>query len=78
MRIYMMNDSARSTAEVGTDELVLQAIYTFCYFSILVRIQNHTALSLMALNDVLGLFYHRWGDFQEKTMCNSVKAKVYG
>jgi hypothetical protein len=69
-------DDGKTTAETASDEMVMGAVLALCEFSILVSQQNHSDLSLTALDDTPKRFYQRKGIFQEQKMLKSAKAKV--
>jgi len=56
--------------------MVKGAVQAICEFTLLVSQQNHSALSLKALDDALKRFYQQQGIFQEQKMLKSAKAKV--
>jgi len=56
--------------------MVMGAVRALCEFSLLVNQQNHSNLSLTALDDALKQFYQKNGIFQEQNMSKSPKAKV--
>jgi len=63
-------------AETTSNEMVMGVVRALCEFSLLVSQQNHSDLSLKALDDALKRFYKKKGAFREQTMSTSVKAKV--
>ena len=54
----------------------MRPVRELCEFSLHVSLQNHSDLSLKALDDALKRFYQKKGIFQEQKMSNSAKAKV--
>ena len=62
-------------AETASGELVMEAVWALCEFSPLISQQNHSDLSLKALEDALQQFYKKKGIFQEQKMSKSAKAK---
>jgi hypothetical protein len=52
------------------------AVWAFYYFSLLVREQNHTDISLEPLGDAHKRFNHMMDIFREHIMSQSVKASV--
>jgi hypothetical protein len=50
-------DDGKTAAETASDEIVMGAVQVLCEFSLLVRQQNHSDLSLKALDDALKQFY---------------------
>jgi len=56
--------------------MVMGAVRALCEFSLLVSQQNHSDLSLAALDDALKRFYKKKGAFQDQKMSKSANAKV--
>jgi len=56
--------------------MVMGAVQAVCESSLLVSQQNHSELSLTALDDALMRFYRKKGAFRDQKMSKSVKAKV--
>jgi len=56
--------------------MVIGAVQVWCEFSPLVSQQNHSDLSLKALDDALKRFYQKKGIFRDQKMSKSVKANV--
>jgi hypothetical protein len=56
--------------------MVMGAVRALCEFSLLVSQQNHSDLSLTALDNALKRFYKKKGAFRDQKMSKSVKAKV--
>jgi len=52
------------------------AVRALCEFSLLVSQQNHSDLSLTALDNALKQFYKKKGVFRDQEMSKSAKAKV--
>jgi hypothetical protein len=69
-------DDGKTPAETASNEMVMGAVRTLCEFSLLVSQQNHTDLSLTALDDALKRFYKKKGAFRDQKMSKSAKAKV--
>jgi len=69
-------DDGKTAVETATDEMVMGAVQTFCECCPLVSQQNHSDLSLNALDDALKRFYHKKGISREQKMSKSVKATV--
>jgi len=69
-------DDGKTAAETASDEMVMGAARALCEFSLLVSQQNHSDLSLNALDIALKQFYQKKGVFREQKMLKSVKAKV--
>jgi len=65
-----------TVAETASDEMVMGAVRVLCGFSLLVRQQNHSDLSLNALHNALKEFCQKKGIFQEQKMSKSAKAKL--
>jgi len=51
-------------------------VRALCQFSLLVSQENHSQLSLAALDDALKWVYKKKSAFQEQKMSKSAKAKV--
>ena len=47
------NVDGKTPAETASDEMVMGVVWALCEFSLLVRQQNHSDLSLTAQDDVL-------------------------
>jgi len=69
-------DDGKTAAEHVSDEMVMAAVPALCEFSLLVRQQNHSDISLKELDDALKRFYQKKGIFREQKMSKSEKAKV--
>jgi len=69
-------DDRNTVAETASDEMVMGAVRALCEFSLLVSQQNHSDLSLKALDDTFKQFYQMKGIFREQKMSKSAKAKV--
>jgi len=69
-------DDGKTAAETASDEMVMGAVRGLCQFSLLVSQQNHSDLSLTALDDALKWFYQKKGIFRDQKMSKSAKAKV--
>jgi hypothetical protein len=51
--LFRSMDDRKTATETASDEMVMGALWTLCEFSLLVSQQNHSDLSLKALNDAL-------------------------
>jgi len=69
-------DDRKTAAETASDEMVMGAVQALCEFSLLVSQQNHSDLSLKALDGVLKQFYTKKGIVRQQNMSKSAKAKV--
>jgi len=69
-------DAGKTAAETAFDEMVMGAVRALCEFSHLVSQQNHSDVSLAALDDALKRFYKMHGAFRDEKMSKSAKAKV--
>jgi hypothetical protein len=69
-------DDGKTAVETASDETVMGAVRALCEFSPLVSQQNHSDLSLIALDDALKRFYQKNGIFREQKMSKSAKGKV--
>jgi len=69
-------DAGKTVAETASDEMVMGAVRALCEFSLLFSQQNHSDLSLAALDDALKRFDMKKGAFREQKMSKSAKAKV--
>jgi hypothetical protein len=69
-------DDGQTAAENASNEMVMGAVQALCEFSLLVSQQNHSDLSLEALDDALKRFYTKKGIFRAQYMSKSAKAKV--
>jgi len=69
-------DDGKTAVETASDEMVMGAVRALCEFSLLVSQQNHSDLSLKALDDALKRVYQKNGIFREQKMSKSAKAKV--
>jgi len=69
-------DDGKTVAETASDEMVMGALQALCEFSQLVSQQNHSDLSLAAVNDALKQFYKKKGAFRDQKMLKSAKATV--
>jgi len=58
-------DAGKTAAETASDEMVMEAVRALCEFSLLVSQQNHSNLSLTALDDALKRFYTKKGAFRD-------------
>jgi len=69
-------DAGKTAVETASDEMVMGAVRALCEFSLLFSQQNHSDLSLAALDDALKRFYKKKGAFRDQKMTKSAKAKV--
>jgi hypothetical protein len=69
-------DDGQTAAENASDKMVMGTLRAICEFSLLVSEQNHSDLSLEALDDALMRFYKMNGIFRAQKISKSVKAKV--
>jgi len=69
-------DDRKTAAETASDEMVMGAVRALCEFSLLVSQQNHSDLSLKALDDPFKRFYKEKGAFRDQKMLKFAKAKV--
>jgi len=56
-------DDRKTAAETASDEMVMGAVRALCEFSPLVSQQNHSDVSLNALDYALKRFYQKTGIF---------------
>jgi len=69
-------DDGKTAAETASDEMVMGAVRALCEFSLLVSQQNHSDLSLTALDNALKRFHKKKGAIREQKLLKSAKAKV--
>jgi len=69
-------NDGNSAVETASNEMLMGAVRVFCEFSLLVRQQNQSALSLKDQADALQRFYQKKGIVREQKMSQSAKAKV--
>ena len=69
-------DGGKTVAEIASDEMVMGEVRVLCEFSLLVSQQNHSNLSLTALQDALKRFFNKNRAFREQKMPKTAKAKV--
>jgi len=69
-------DAGKTAAETASDEMVMGAMRALCEFCLLGSQQNHSDLSLTALDDALNRFHKMNGAFRDRKMSKSAKAKV--
>jgi len=75
--IHVCWKNDRKTApQTASDEIVMGAVWALGEFSLLVSQQNHSDLSLKALDNAVKLFYQKKGIIREQKMSKSSKAKV--
>jgi hypothetical protein len=73
------HNAGKSAAERASDEMVMGALWVLwalCAFSLIVSQQNHSDLSLAALDDAVKRFYKKKDAFRDQKMLKSAKAKV--
>jgi len=58
-------DHRKTAAETASDEMVMGAVQALCEFPLLVSQQNHSDLSLTALDDALKRFHTKKGAFRD-------------
>jgi len=63
-------------AETASNEMVMGAVWALCEYSLLVSQQNHSELSLAALDNAVRQFYKNKGSSRAQKMFKSAKAKV--
>jgi len=66
----------KTVADKASHEIVMGAVWALCQFSLFVSQQNHSDLSLKALDDALKRFYQKMGIFRDEKMSKSAKAKL--
>jgi hypothetical protein len=69
-------DGGQTAAENASNEIVMGVVRALCELSLLDSQQNHSDLSLKALNDALKQFDKKKGIFRAQQMSKSAKAKV--
>jgi hypothetical protein len=69
-------DDGETVVQTASDGMVMGAVRALCDMSLLVSQQNHSDLSLAALDDALKRLYQKKEIFWEKKMSKSVKVKV--
>jgi len=69
-------DARKTAADTDSDEMVMGAVLALCEFSLLVSRQNHSDLSLAALDDALKQFHKKKGAFRDQKMSKSANARV--
>jgi len=69
-------NDGKTAAETASDEMVMGAVRALCELSLLVSQQNHSDLSLKALDDAFKRLYQKKGIFREQKMSKAAKAKV--
>ena len=74
--LHCSRDDRKTAAETASDEMVMGAVWALCEFSLLVSQQNHSDLSLTALDDALKRVYKKNIAFREQKMSKSAKSKV--
>jgi len=61
---------------MASDDMVMGAMRALCAFSLHESQQNHSDLSLKAVDDALMRFYWKKGIFRDQKMSKSAKATV--
>jgi hypothetical protein len=74
--LHCSQDARKTAAETATNEMVIRALRAICKFFLSVRQQNHSDLSLTALDNAFKQFYKKNGGFRDQKMLKSAKAKV--
>jgi len=69
-------DYRKTAAETASDEMIMGAVRALCEFSLLVSQQNHSDLSLKALDNALKRVHKKKGAFRDQKMSKSAKANV--
>jgi hypothetical protein len=73
-------DCSQDTGKIATEntfkEVVMDAVPALCEFSLLVRQQNQSDLSLKALDNAHKQLYKRKGNFRQRKLSKSVTASV--
>jgi len=69
-------DAGKTEAETASDDMVIRAVWALSEFSLLVSQQNHSNLSLAALDGAPKRFYKMKSAFWDQRMSKSAKAKV--
>jgi hypothetical protein len=69
-------DDGKTAAETASTEIAMGVVRALCQFSLLVSQQNHSDLSLKALDDALKWLYQKKEIFRDQKMWKSVKVKV--
>jgi hypothetical protein len=69
-------EAGKTVAETASDEMVMGAVQALCQFSPLISQQNHSELSLAALDDELKGCYEKKGACRNQKMWKSAKTKV--
>jgi len=59
--LHCSKDHGKTLAETASDDMVMGAVRALCEFSVLVSQQNHSDLSLTALDNALTRFYKNCG-----------------
>jgi len=67
-------DDRKTVSENAFDEMVMGAVWPLCQFSIVVSQENHSDLSLKALDNTLKQFYQMKRIFREQKTSKSAKA----
>jgi hypothetical protein len=74
--LHCSKDDGKTAAENAFAEMVMGAVWALSEFSLLVSQQNHSDLSLKALDDALKRFKLEKGNFREQEMSKSAKATL--
>ena len=71
-------DDGKTAVEPASDEMVIGEVRALCQFPLLVSPQNHSDLSITALDDALRRHNKRKGAFREQKMSMYAKATLDG
>jgi hypothetical protein len=74
--LYCSKNDGKTPAEIASSEMVMGVGRALCEFSLLVGQQNHSDLSLTALDDALKRFYKKKGAFRDQKISKSANAQV--
>jgi len=69
-------DARKTAADTDSDEMVMGAVWALSEFSLLVSRQDHSDLSLAALDDAPKRFHKKKGAFGDQKMSKSANARV--
>jgi len=74
--VVCSRDDGKTAAETASDEMVMGAVEALCQFCLFVSQQNHSDLSLKALDDALKRFYQKKGIFVQQNAGSSMCASI--
>ena len=74
--LVCFKNDRKTVAETASHELVMGAVRALCEICLLVSQQNHSDVSLKAVEDAVKRFYQKKGICREQKMSKSAKAKV--